>query len=882
MSSTTPARIQTTVWGLVAVLLTFIAAATGYFLWDARQRALADSQAQATRFLAGAEAALNRSLLAIDVLLAGADTFLGLSTTLPEWVDAEAASALLRNAASQNLMVRFVALVDEKGQVFASSEPWGSARQRELPKDFLEDALAQPISTMVVSAPVVSFSSSERVLYFGRYVRMADGSHLLAVGEVPIAMLSTVLLQGTDIAALEVTLERDNGRLLLGVPTQDVRADGLLSPALNASLAIQEDAPLPLARLTQAPALVVARPVLYRDLWITASIPLAAALADWRSDRNVVVAAAVVLGLLLSLAGGFVVVFLHRIATARLAIDQSKTTLDQALESMVSGFVLLDAQHRVVQWNRRFEEIFPWMTGSMAASVPFRAMLETAARHHLPQADDMERQHWVDERLRAQSAVGEAHEQVLPSGHHIEITERSTPDGGMVITYHDVTALRLASAEIETLAFYDALTGLPNRRLLLDRLSQAAATASRSGQLGALLFLDLDHFKRVNDTLGHEMGDRLLQQVANRLSTSVRDSDTVARLGGDEFVVMLSDLSHDERHAAQLAQHIGEKMLQTLNQPYLLGEQPHRSTCSLGATLFGAQAQEASELLKQADIAMYQVKAQRGNALCFFDPQMQATISDRVQLEADLRLALARSEFELHYQPQFALDGRMVGAEGLLRWRHPVRGLVPPGDFITVAEESELIVPIGAWVLRTACEQLAAWQGDARLGNLQLSVNVSARQFHQSDFGQLVAEVIRETGVHSHLLKLELTESLMLDNVDDCIAKMTLLKATGVQFSVDDFGTGYSSLAYLTRLPLDQLKIDQSFVRNLGVRHSDGLIVQTIIGMARSLGLEVIAEGVETLAQKELLAQYGCELYQGYLFARPEPVAVLEALLAVG
>ena len=879
MSSATPARIQYTVWGLVGAFLAVIAAGASYQVWDARQKALADSQAQAARFLSGAEAALNRSLLAIDVLLAGTDAFLGLSTTMPEWVDAEAAGALLRNAASQNLMVRFVALVDDTGRVFASSEPFGSSRQRDLPRPFVEDVLAQPISTLVVSAPVVSFVSSERVLYFGRYVRMADGSNLLAVAEVPIAMLAAVLMQGTDIAALQVTLERSNGQLLLGVPTEDVRADRVQSPPLNTSMASAEGAPPSFARLTQAPALVVARPVLYRDLWITASIPLEAALAEWRADRNIVLAAAVTLGLLLVLAGGFVVVYLHRIAAARLAIDQSKATLDQALESMVSGFVLLDAQHRVVQWNRRFEEIFPWMAGTIAVSTPFRSVLETAARYHLPESDDLERQLWVDERLRAQSAVGVAHEQVLPSGQRIEITERATPDGGMVITYHDVTALRLASAEIETLAFYDALTGLPNRRLMLDRLSQATATAARSGQLGALLFLDLDQFKRVNDTLGHEVGDQLLQQVAQRLKASVRDSDTVARLGGDEFVVMLVDLSHDEPHAAQVAQHIGEEMLLTLNQPYVLGDQPHRSTCSLGATLFGAGAQEASELLKQADIAMYQVKAQRGNALCFFDPLMQAAISDRVQLEADLRLALARGEFELHYQPQFALDGRIVGAEGLLRWRHPARGLVPPGAFITVAEESELIVPIGAWVLRTACQQLAAWQGDARLGALQLAVNVSARQFRQSDFGQLVADVIRETGVPSHLLKLELTESLMLDNVDDCIAKMTLLKATGVQFSVDDFGTGYSSLAYLTRLPLDQLKIDQSFVRNLGVRHSDGLIVQTVIGMARSLGLEVIAEGVETLEQKELLAQYGCELYQGYLFARPEPVAVLEALL---
>jgi predicted signal transduction protein with EAL and GGDEF domain len=379
------------------------------------------------------------------------------------------------------------------------------------------------------------------------------------------------------------------------------------------------------------------------------------------------------------------------------------------------------------------------------------------------------------------------------------------------------------------------------------------------------------------------VGDDLLRQVAQRLRSSVRELDTVARLGGDEFVVMLKDLSADPQHAAQVAQNIGEEMLLTLDQPYQLGEHTHRSTCSLGATLFGAEAQSAAELLKQADIAMYQVKARRGNALCFFDPLMQAAISDRAQLEVDLRSALEHGEFVLHYQPQFAQDGRVVGAEALLRWNHPKQGLLAPGAFIMVAEESELIVPMGDWVLRTACQQLAAWQDDPQFGTLQLSVNVSARQFRQSDFVQSVTEVVTASGIAPHLLKLELTESLMLDKVDDCIAKMGELKACGIRFSLDDFGTGYSSLAYLTRLSLDQLKIDQSFVRNLGVRHSDGLIVQTIVGMARSLGLEVMAEGVETAEQRELLAQYGCGLYQGYFFARPAPVERLqEQILAFG
>ena len=879
MMSATPARIQFTVWGLVLAFAVAIAASATYQVWNARKVAVAESEAQATRFLAGAEVAFNRSLLGVDVLLAGTDEFLGLSTTIPQWVDAEAASRLLRNAASQNLAVRSIALVDEKGQFFASSEPIGAPMPRELPQAFIADALAQPMSTLVVSAPLDSEVSAERVLYFGRYIRLADGSNMLAVAEVPTSMLTTVLMQGTDIAALEVTLERGNGQLLLTVPNQDARNPAVLSLGLNAAHAVVGQ-PIGRARLSDVPALVVSRPLLYRDLWISASIPLHAALRQWRFDRNVLVSATLVFGAMLLMAGGFAVAYLHRIANARHAIAQSKGTLDQALESMVSGFVLLDAQQRVVQWNRRFEEIFPWIAGSISAMLPFRQVLEVSVQHQLSGASSAEQAQWVEQRLYTQFASSVPHEQVLPNGQHVEITERSTPEGGLVITYHDVTEMRRANAEIETLAFYDVLTSLPNRRLLLDRLTQAAAAASRSGLLGALLFLDLDNFKVVNDTLGHEVGDDLLRQVAQRLRSSVRDLDTVARLGGDEFVVMLKDLSADPQYAAQMAKDIGEEMLLALDQPYQLGEYSHRSTCSLGATLFGAQAHSAAELLKQADIAMYQVKARRGNALCFFDPLMQATIRDRAQLELDLRSALEQEEFLLHYQPQFAQDGRVVGAEALLRWNHPKQGLLAPGAFILVAEESELIVPMGDWVLRTACQQLAAWQGDARFAGLQLSVNVSACQFRQSDFVQSVTDLVTASGIAPHLLKLELTESLMLDKVDDCIVKMGELKACGIRFSLDDFGTGYSSLAYLTRLPLDQLKIDQSFVRNLGVRHSDGLIVQTIVGMARSLGLEVIAEGVETAAQRELLAQYGCGLYQGYFFARPAPVAQLHTLIA--
>jgi EAL domain-containing protein (putative c-di-GMP-specific phosphodiesterase class I) len=300
----------------------------------------------------------------------------------------------------------------------------------------------------------------------------------------------------------------------------------------------------------------------------------------------------------------------------------------------------------------------------------------------------------------------------------------------------------------------------------------------------------------------------------------------------------------------------------------------------VGATLFGGKSQGAAEVLKQADIAMYQAKAQRGNRLCFFDPGMQEAINERVQLEADLQVAMAEQQFSLYLQPQCTCDGALVGAEALLRWQHPRRGLVLPGEFIGVAEESELVVPIGRWVLGAACALLARWEGVPHLRGLSLSVNVSARQFRQPDFVEQVAQALQQTGARAHLLELELTESLVLEDVDDTIDKMHQLRTKGVRFSVDDFGAGYSSLAYLTRLPLHRLKIDQSFARNLGVRPTDDVVVQTILGMARNLELEVVAEGVETEAQLGFLALHGCDLYQGYLFGRPMPVEALEALAA--
>ena len=746
--------------GLAGLFLVSLGLATATLIWTARQTALAQSEAEAIRFVSGAEAALNRGLLGVDVLLASTDDLLGLSGLLSDWINTTAANRLMRVSTQQNLLVRLTLLMDARGQVLASSNPDGADLTVNLPTGFLEETLSHAVSTLTISAPTLSLASAEPVLYLARFIKLADGTRVAAIAELPIALLNTIMVQGVDIEGLQVTLERSNGQLLASVPNQ-------MPPVIAAQAAplgqwnsqIPNQAQRLPARLTGEDALVVKRPTLYRDVLVAASIPVAAALQSWRVERNFIVGVALVFAAMILAASGFALWYLNRLAQARRALAESK-------------------------------------------------------------------------------------------------------------------------AEIEQLAFFDPLSGLPNRRLLMDRLQHALATSARSADFGALLFLDLDHFKTLNDTLGHNVGDLLLQEVALRLKACVREEDTVARLGGDEFVILLENLADRSHDAAAQARRIGEKILSKLNERYLLGTHDYRNTPSIGATLFGGANLTASDLLKQADIAMYQVKSLGRNDLCFFDPQMQADITARAQLENDLRAALSGQQFELHYQPQVTLAGQVVGAEVLIRWRHPLRGMVSPAEFIPAAEDSELILPIGQWVLTTACEQLARWQVSPAYSALQLSVNVSARQFRQASFVADVASVLRDTGIRADRLKLELTESLVLDNVDDTIAKMGQLKVMGVHFSVDDFGTGHSSLSYLTRLPLDQLKIDQSFVRNIGIKPTDGVIVQTIIGMARNLGLEVIAEGVETQAQKDFLALHGCTVYQGYLLGRPTPLPAFEALLA--
>lgn len=442
----------------------------------------------------------------------------------------------------------------------------------------------------------------------------------------------------------------------------------------------------------------------------------------------------------------------------------------------------------------------------------------------------------------------------------------------------DVTENKEAEAEIHRLAYYDPLTLLPNRRLLQDRLGQAVVATTRSRLYGAAFLIDLDNFKALNDTRGHDVGDMLLAQVALRLRAAVREGDTVARQGGDEFMVLMENLSDAVDEAAALAKQLGAKLGKTIEQPFDLGGHEYHCRLSIGVSLFNAK-NTVDELFKHADLALYEAKNAGRNTLRFFDPTMQAALEGRSKMERELRHAFDGRQLQLYVQPQVDSARRVIGVEALLRWHHPERGLVLPGEFIPLAEDTGLILPIGRWVLETACAWIGAWESDIHLREVNVSVNVSVRQFRQTDFCDQVQAILKASGANPARLKLELTESVVLEDVEDAITKMLTIKGLGVSFSMDDFGTGYSSLSYLARLPLDQLKIDRSFVRNLPGNSSDETIARTIITLGRELDMNVIAEGVETEAQREFLEGHGCHAYQGYLFGYPLPLAEFEEYL---
>jgi len=444
----------------------------------------------------------------------------------------------------------------------------------------------------------------------------------------------------------------------------------------------------------------------------------------------------------------------------------------------------------------------------------------------------------------------------------------------------DITQRKQAEQQTRQMAFYDPLTSLPNRRLLRDRIQQASLNAHAQGQVCALILLDLDHFKEINDTLGHNEGDELLRKVSKRLLNNVRASDTVARLGGDEFVVLLENLDTDAGSATVKAMRVAEKIRNSMASGFISNGRHMNSTVSIGVTLFSNESR-TQDILKQADIAMYQAKARGRDQICRFEASLLSEVEAHAKLMVDLRLAVIREEFRLYYQPVVDAAAVVEGYEALLRWEHPERGLLTPAVFIEQLEQSGLILPAGRWALKTACQQLAAWGRDPATAHLTMAVNISAKQFMDPEFVTNVEQALTESSASPKHLYLELTESTFHHDIKQLIEKMNRLKLYGIRFSLDDFGTGYSSLSHLKRLPLDRLKIDQSFVRNILTSPDDAAIARTILALARTLEMDAVAEGVETIEQAEFLRANHCKAFQGYLFGKPQPIEAMTSLTQV-
>jgi diguanylate cyclase (GGDEF)-like protein/PAS domain S-box-containing protein len=571
---------------------------------------------------------------------------------------------------------------------------------------------------------------------------------------------------------------------------------------------------------------------------------------------------------------GSVVVFQD--ITERMAADELQRTAAAAFETH-EAIMITDANANLIRVNKAFEEITGYFQEDVVGKNPRilssgrqdKAFYAEMWAHLLSQGS------WTGE-IWDKRKNGEIYPKWLTI---TAIKDSNGKTTGYVATFSDISNRKKAEEEIYSLAFYDHLTKLPNRRHLIDRITQSQSISARSKLYGALLFMDMDRFKILNDTLGHDVGDKFLIEVAQRVRRCVREMDTVARLGGDEFVVLIEDIDANAEDASQKVSMIAEKIRASLSEPYPLDNHEQHSSASIGICLYRGNDETIDVLLKHADMAMYQAKDSGRNAVRFYDPAMQLAVETRAAMEADLRHAIAEDQLRLYYQIQVDNEKRPIGAEALIRWLHPERGMISPMQFIPIAEESSLILDVGHWVLESACKQLSKWSKHEQTRNLILAVNVSAAQFKMHDFVSDISTLMAIHQIQPERLKLELTEAVVLEDVADVVTKMHALKAMGVRLSLDDFGTGYSSLSYLKQLPLDQIKIDQSFVRDIGTDPSDAVMVKTIINLAQSFRLNVIAEGVETEAQLSFLKQNGCMAYQGYYFSKPVPLKDFEDLL---
>lgn len=865
----------------VVILNLFMTGLLAYTLHASRQRKEAEVRTTVENLSLLLDQTVSGTAREIDISLREIQAHLEWGLRYPELQDTPSLASFLKVQKSWITEVSAISICDASGKVWLEYgiSPHHPGHSGE--PSFIQGHRNQADGGMLVSKLLPGRVGEDWNVVFSRRYNHPDGSFAgIIAASVPASHFAK-LLSGLNLGGRGIALMRDLDMALIA-----------RHPPINAA-AGQTGSVGGSTELTQLVRSGVRSGTFYSDrtadgitrtnayrrlsgmpVFMVAGLGEEDYLAQWNEDLH----KALLLGTLFLLVTGGSAWLLARLIQSREQAAERLRIAATAFDAQV-GMFITDADEVIQRVNQAFTKITGYTAEEVLGRTP---RMMSSGRHdaafYAAMWDEIRTTGSWQGEIWDQRKNGEVYPQTLSIG-AVKNTQGQVTH--YVATLTDITARKSSEEQVRTLAFFDPLTRLPNRRMLMERLEHALRACERHRTRGALLFVDLDHFKSINDTDGHHQGDRLLEQVAARLVEAVGSDNTVARLGGDEFVVLVEDLGEHALEAALQAEALGARILQTLARAYTLGHSEYRGSASIGVTLFGDTPGEGTEEpLKRADLAMSQAKAAGRNVLRFFDPQMQADVKTRAELDAGLRVALEQEQFVLHFQPQVDGDGLITGAEALVRWLHPQQGMISPARFIPVAEESGLILPLGRWVMEHACTLLARWAGDPRTAELTLAVNVSASQFRQDDFVDDVLGILARTGAQPRCLKLELTEGALVAGVEDVIAKMEALKALGVEFSLDDFGTGYSSLAYLKRLPLDQLKIDQSFVRDILEDPSDAEIANMIIMLARSLGIAVIAEGVETEAQRDFLATKGCHHYQGYFFGRPMAAAEFESRLA--
>ncbi len=860
-------------WWAAVLLLGLSASAVAWTVWQLRNDAIDAAAAESGNIASVLAYQLSRSLQGVDVVL------LEIKQTVEERDIASPASfqaafnsselhEALKKYRARLPQVFHIAVADKDGQVVASTVAWPTLSHNIGDRDYFEKTHSHRDGQLTASIPTKNRIDGSSTIVFARSLEDSSGNFAgIVFASVNTQYFEDIYDAIQSVHSLLFTLLNPDGVILFRHPdSQNSSGRNLSNQAVWTEARAKGDEGFRI--LGQADGnirYVSIRKVPGYPLVVDISVTEATSLAVWQQRAGAIGLGSAIFLLFSIYLLRAMTEKVGRLSDSEASLAQKSQQLDAALNNMSQGVAMFDGRQRLIVCNTQLAKIYRLTAEETKPGTSFRSILDARA---VVGSVPVDVPHFVTDSLDHVTRAGLSHSiYVLRDGRTVSVTLQAMSDGGWVSIHQDITEQKRIEAELERMARYDALTGLANRTVLMEKVADAVVRIRRSGEAFAVLMLDLDRFKTVNDSLGHPAGDALLRDVARRLQATARNVDCVARLGGDEFAVLQTLPRLDTDGVAALC----DRILKIVTEPYDLEGKKIILETSIGIALAPQDGVDADDLIKRADLALYRAKAEGRNRYCFFAASMETQAREWRELEDDLRRAIARQEFELHYQTIVDLGSRQCrGAEALVRWRHPQRGLVMPGQFIPLAEESGLIVPLGEWILRQACADAAKWPS-----HLTVGINLSPAQFKHYDLLSVLKSVLHDTGLAPHRLVLEITETVLLENNAQNLALLREIRKLGVAIALDDFGTGYSSMTYLQMFPFDRIKIDQSFIQNMTHHSADAAIVCAITGLGRALDSPTVAEGVETLEQLISLRAAGCNLAQGYLFSRPVPIAEL-------